>query len=59
MFEKTSVTQARKTRVTENSVVHRMIGKIRHQQRSGRSIYVNDGIFRHPDVSGLRHSWFF
>jgi hypothetical protein len=31
----------------------RMIGKIRHQHRSGRSIYKDDRIFRHPHASRL------
>jgi hypothetical protein len=35
---------------------HETIGKIRHQHRSGRWIYVGDGIFRHPHVVGLRHA---
>jgi hypothetical protein len=38
---------------------HRTIGKIRHQHRSSRWVYVDDGIFRHPHVDGLRHAWFF
>jgi hypothetical protein len=37
----------------------RTIGKIRHQHRLGRWICVDDGIFRHPHVVGLRHAWLF
>jgi hypothetical protein len=25
--------------------------------QSGRWVYVDDGIFRHPHVGGLRHAW--
>jgi hypothetical protein len=35
---------------------HGTIGKICHQHRSGRWVYVDDGIFRHPHVVGLRHA---
>jgi hypothetical protein len=37
----------------------RMIGKIRQHHRLGPSIYVGDGIFRHPCVVVLRHAWLF
>jgi hypothetical protein len=37
----------------------RSIGKIRHQHRLGRSIYVDGGFFRPMHVSGLRHAWLF
>jgi hypothetical protein len=47
---KASVTPAHNTWVTE---------KIRHQHGSGRWIYVDDGILRHPHVAGLRHAWLF
>jgi hypothetical protein len=36
----------------------KMIGKIRQQQRMRLSIYMGDGIFRHPFVVVLRHAWF-
>jgi hypothetical protein len=35
------------------------IGKIRQQQRSGRSIYLDGGIFRKLRVFVLRHAWLF
>jgi hypothetical protein len=38
---------------------HRTIGKIRQHQRLGLSIYMGDGIFRHPCVVVLRHAWLF
>jgi hypothetical protein len=38
---------------------HRTIGHIRHQHRSGRWVYVDDGNFRYPNVVGLRHAWLF
>jgi hypothetical protein len=38
---------------------HRTIGKIRHLHRSGRSIYVDDEIFRHIHVLVLSHAWLF
>jgi hypothetical protein len=38
---------------------HRSIGKIHHQHRSVRLIYVDDGIFSHPRVWGQRHAWLF
>jgi hypothetical protein len=40
---------------------HKTIGKILHIQRSGRSIYVDDGIFRHIPVHVLvlSHAWLF
>jgi hypothetical protein len=34
----------------------RTIRKIRHQHRSGRCVYGDEGIFRHPRVVGLRNS---
>jgi hypothetical protein len=37
----------------------RTIGKIRLHQRLGLSIYMGDGIFRHPCVVVLRHAWLF
>jgi hypothetical protein len=39
--------------------LHRSIGKIRRQQRSGRSCSVDDAIFRPPHFSDLRHAWLF
>jgi hypothetical protein len=38
---------------------HRTIGKIRHLHTFGRSIYVDEGIFRHMHVLVLRHAWHF
>jgi hypothetical protein len=38
---------------------HRTIGKIRHQPRSGRWVYMDDEIFCHPLVVALRHAWLF
>jgi hypothetical protein len=37
----------------------RTIGKIRQHQRLGLSIFMGDGIFRHPCVVVLRHAWLF
>jgi hypothetical protein len=37
----------------------RTIGKIRLHQRLGLSIYMGDGIFRHPCVVVPRHAWLF
>jgi hypothetical protein len=38
---------------------HITIGKLRQQHSSGRWVYVDDGIFRHPHDMGLRHAWLF
>jgi hypothetical protein len=47
--------------VTENAVIH-----IEQSEKSAINIdhsggwaYVDDGIFRHPHVVGLRHAWLF
>jgi hypothetical protein len=52
------MTQAHNMRVTENSVIH-VDQSNPHQHRSGLWIFVDDKIFRHPQVIGLRHAWLF
>jgi hypothetical protein len=37
----------------------RTIGKYRQHERLGLSIYMGDGIFRHPYVAVLSHAWLF
>jgi hypothetical protein len=56
--------QAHKMWVMENaaSSTYRTIGKIRNQhiaQAAVSTVFVDDGIFRHPHVVGLRHAWLF
>jgi hypothetical protein len=61
ILQKSSMTRNQNMWVTENSVIptDRSEKSVNHICRSGRSIYVDDGIFRPPHNSGLHHAWFF
>jgi hypothetical protein len=55
LLQEPSVTQAHSVWVMENVVIH--IEKSENQHKTGSWIHVDDGIFRHPHVVGLRHAW--